>query len=101
MAAYFAAAQHHTWSSIIILTSLTLGADMIDGELLMTLGWNCYDHKSDMQYLKGGVCNWAPAEKEHSHLSTDYCWKWLKVSPKIITEHFTAGKEACKQISDL
>lgn len=36
MAVYVATAQRRTWSSIIIVTSLTLGAAMIDGELLMT-----------------------------------------------------------------
>lgn len=52
MTAYLARVQHHNWSSIIIVTSLTLGADMIDGKLLMTLGWNCYYNKSDKKYFK-------------------------------------------------
>lgn len=65
--------QPHTWSSIIIVTSLTLGPDMIDGVLLMTLGWNCYYHKSDTPYLKRWSMQLEIDWKEHGHLSTNYC----------------------------
>lgn len=73
MAAYFGTVQSRSWSSIIIVASLTLGPVMIDGELLMTLGWNCYYHKSDTQYLNTWCLQMGIVWREHSHLSSDYC----------------------------
>lgn len=64
--------RNQTPSSIIIPTSLTLGADMIDGEPLMTLGRNCYRHKSDTGYLKRWRSQLAIVWKgNHGRLSAD------------------------------
>lgn len=87
MAVYVATAPRHTGSSIIIITSLTLGAGVIDGEPLMTLGWNCYYHKSDTEYLKRWCLQLDTGWTEHRRLSSDYLERWIKQRCKIVTEH--------------